>query len=485
MKKQSKSGTSLVPLAKLVINKNVRTPSDAGLAELTASVKANGILQPLLVRAKGTKYELVCGHRRLAAARAAGLTEVPVFARELDDAGALAAQIVENLQREDAHALDEADAYRRLQADAKLDVATIAARVGRSVPYVYDRMRLADLVPEAKKLFREGRITPGHAVVLARLKPERQKLALDPIKGGTFEREHVLFTPDQENRLKPGEEEMQKLRTVRELQGWVDEHVKFDLEARDLPQLFPDTHKTLEAAKDDLELIVPITRDYHVHPDAHDGARTYGPMSWKRADGKEKSKGCKASAVGVFVIGPGRGESLRVCVKKGCPIHWPKSKANSKTDANPRAAAASARALKAEHARRDEYARREAARARFTKAIPAIAEELAGALAKQKAPAKGRLAELLIKGVSDYRSSKFANLMKRGKTADDLVRWCAFMVIVRELNDYDAPSAVPKLLKPFGIDVQKIVDRFPIEKPTKAAAGQAPADESSDEGEEE
>src|SRR5258706_12840082 len=118
MSKPSRNGTSLVPLKDLTVGKNVRTPSDAGIAELAASVKANGILQPLLVRPKGAKYQLVCGHRRLAAARAAGLEQVPVFAREMDDESALAAQIVENLQREDSHALDEADAYRRLMTAA-------------------------------------------------------------------------------------------------------------------------------------------------------------------------------------------------------------------------------------------------------------------------------------------------------------------------------------------------------------------------------
>jgi ParB/RepB/Spo0J family partition protein len=431
----------------------VRTPSSEGLAELAASIKANGILQPLLVRPKAGKYELVCGHRRLAAARQAGLDQVPVFARDMDDVSALAAQIIENVQREDTHALDEADAYRRLLTTAKLDVATIAARVGRSVPYVYDRMRLAALVPEVKQLFRADRITPGHAVVLARLEPKQQKLAIDDTKGGLFESEDLLFAPGDGYRPNRDGISALKLRTVRELQGWIDEHVKFDPAAQDLPQLFPDTHAALAAAKEQAEKIVPITHDYHVHPDARDGQRTFGPMSWKQADGQAKSKTCDRSVTGVFVIGPCRGEALKVCVDKACDVHWGKAKREAK---------ARSRALKADQKRQAEAKRREADRDRFNKAVPEIMKAIAAAIAKAPAKAGGKLGDILVHALSGhYGAKKFAALLKRGKSAEDLIRYCALLIVGETAaNDWRAAEDLPRIAKSLGVDCAKFVSKI-------------------------
>lgn len=490
---QSNNGTSLVSLKDLVVGRNVRTPRTEGIADLVASIKANGILQPLLVRPKGEQYELICGHRRLAAAREAGLEQVPVFARDLSDVDALAAQIVENLQREDSHALDEAESYRRLMTQAKLDVANIAARVGRSVPYVYDRLRLNDLTPEVKQLFRSDRITPGHAVVLARLKPEDQKRAIDARHGGLFEHESLLWNPSDENRPNFDAEEALKTKTVRELQGWVDKHVKFDPGAEDVPNLFPETAQALTVAKEQAEKIVPITHDHSIHPDARDGERVLGPRSWERADGKLGSKTCEHSILGVVVVGPGRSEVMRVCIsKKACKVHFRQQRREAKqrqvAGSN---GSAEAQSAKAEAARKAAYERAEAARARFKKAAPAIAKALAEVMAKQPAKGSGRLADLLVKDVRDWRNTKFASLLKPGKSAEDLVRYLAFMTVVTRLGDYDAAQEFPKVAKSFGIDVVKILDRVaPMEKATtaaksKSAAGASAKDGAGDEGDEE
>jgi ParB family chromosome partitioning protein len=173
-----------VPLARLVESaaNPRRITSKAADAELADSVKKMGILEPLLVRSvvipsRGDlpeRLELIAGHRRLAAARAAGLTEVPVRVLELDDEQALEAAIVENLQRQDVHPLDEAEGFARLIEHHKHAVPDVAARVGKSEAYVYQRLALRRLSPKARKLFVDGLITAAHALQLVKLEPKQQ-----------------------------------------------------------------------------------------------------------------------------------------------------------------------------------------------------------------------------------------------------------------------------------------------------------------------
>jgi len=156
----------------------------AGLDELTASVKQHGVLTPLLVRSvsdgntTSTKYEIIAGARRYRAAKAAGIDSLPVRVLDLDDAQALEFQVIENLQREDVHPLDEALGYQALLKAGKHDIASIAAKVNKSESYVYQRLKLAALIPEAQKAFLEDKITAGHAILIARLQPQEQKQLL-------------------------------------------------------------------------------------------------------------------------------------------------------------------------------------------------------------------------------------------------------------------------------------------------------------------
>lgn len=148
------------------------------MKELTSSIRSKGVLVPLLVRPivdGSVKYEIVAGARRFRAAVKAGLETIPVQIREMEDKAALEIQIIENLQREDVHEIEEADGYRALIDKAKLDVETVAKRIGKSVSYVYQRLKLADLIEPAKKAFLEDRITAGHAILIARLQPAAQK----------------------------------------------------------------------------------------------------------------------------------------------------------------------------------------------------------------------------------------------------------------------------------------------------------------------
>jgi ParB family chromosome partitioning protein len=159
---------------------NPRKHFDPGkLAELAASAKAHGILEPLLVRPHNGKHEIVAGARRYRAAKIAELTMLPVRVMELTDQQVLETQLIENLQREDPHPLEESEGYARL---LKLDGYTaevLAEKVGKTPSYIYKRLQLAHLIKPAKDAFLENRINIGHALFLCRLPESSQKPAFE------------------------------------------------------------------------------------------------------------------------------------------------------------------------------------------------------------------------------------------------------------------------------------------------------------------
>jgi ParB family transcriptional regulator, chromosome partitioning protein len=175
----------LFPLATITPStRNVRQSFDEkGLAELTASIKKMGVLQPILVRPLATKgkqerFEIVAGERRWRAAEAAGLTEIPAHIKVMSDAEALDAQLIENLQREHLHPLDEAAGFLRLKDERQLNVRAIAARLGKDARYVARRLALNHLIPEACADYRAEHLELAHALELCRLAPEIQHEAL-------------------------------------------------------------------------------------------------------------------------------------------------------------------------------------------------------------------------------------------------------------------------------------------------------------------
>lgn len=141
----------------------------ASLEELAASIRRQGILQPLLVRRDGEDFLLIAGERRLRAAALAGLNEVPVVMRaeESEDLGLLA--LVENVQREDLSPLEEADAYREILQRTGRTQEEVAALVGKSRPHVSNLLRLLTLEPAVRALLAEGRLTVGHCKLLLSL----------------------------------------------------------------------------------------------------------------------------------------------------------------------------------------------------------------------------------------------------------------------------------------------------------------------------
>jgi ParB family chromosome partitioning protein len=155
------------------IKPNARQPragfNEQPLAELEASIREHGVLQPVLVRPSPgapSTYELVAGERRWRAASAAGLRTVPAVVKAMDDRSALEAALVENLQREDLNPMERARAYRGLVEDFGLTQDTIARRVGRSQSSVANTIRLLALPGEVQASLEAGRITEGHARAL-------------------------------------------------------------------------------------------------------------------------------------------------------------------------------------------------------------------------------------------------------------------------------------------------------------------------------
>ncbi|WP_297834153.1 ParB/RepB/Spo0J family partition protein [Thermomonas sp.] len=150
-----------------------RTMNDAKLEELTASIKAQGVIQPIVVRervgsdGKGKRtYEIIAGERRWRASQRAGLREVPAVVREVDDRTVVAIALIENIQREDLNPLEEAQALQRLIDEFDLTHAAAAETVGRSRAAVSNLLRLLELPEAVRTLVREGAIEMGHARAL-------------------------------------------------------------------------------------------------------------------------------------------------------------------------------------------------------------------------------------------------------------------------------------------------------------------------------
>ncbi|MFV5212818.1 ParB/RepB/Spo0J family partition protein [Azonexus caeni] len=152
---------------------------DAEMLEMTESVKQHGVLQPLLVRCWPVNYaypgdtmpyyEIVAGERRYRAAKAAGLTLVPVLVRDLDDRAVLELQVIENLQRKDLHPIEEAEGYGLMMDKHGYTADQLAEKIGKSRSYIFGRLKLLALSPDGRRLFQGGLLNPSTALLIARI----------------------------------------------------------------------------------------------------------------------------------------------------------------------------------------------------------------------------------------------------------------------------------------------------------------------------
>jgi len=150
---------------------------DSSLGELAASIRTQGLMQPILVRPVGDRYEIIAGERRWRAAKIAGLAEVPALVRNVPDSSALAMSLVENIQRENLNPLEEAGGVQRLIGEFKLTHQEAAEAIGRSRTATTNLLRLLNLQKAVQALVFEGKLGMGHARALLALDGRQQESA--------------------------------------------------------------------------------------------------------------------------------------------------------------------------------------------------------------------------------------------------------------------------------------------------------------------
>jgi ParB family chromosome partitioning protein len=156
-----------------------RSFAEASLAELAASIKSTGLIQPIVVRRVGQQYELIAGERRLRAAKLAGLISIPALIRDIDTVTQAQMALIENIQREDLNPIDRAQGYRTLIEQLGLTQAELAGRLGEDRSSIANFLRLLDLADSVKTMVRDGRLSLGHAKLIAGISDilEQERLA--------------------------------------------------------------------------------------------------------------------------------------------------------------------------------------------------------------------------------------------------------------------------------------------------------------------
>jgi len=329
---------------------------EKSLEELAASFKTQGVLAPLLVRElEPSKYEVVAGARRLRAARIAELDSIPVRIVKLTDAEAIEAQVVENLQREDIHPLEEALGFKSLLelGEPAYTIANISARAGKSEAYVYGRIKLADLIPPVAEAFLKDQITIGHALLIAKLPASQQQEAFAAAFRGMW----------------TSEGNSQVLIPMRELAVWIESNILLQLASAPFdkqddkllpevgscancpkrtgfnkllfadvrkdsctdPQCFRskiDAHvaKTLESKP----TLVQISSAWNSREGAPLGRNQYVELEVKKAKAKGTAaklppaqKPCDKMAEAIVMDGGKRGQTVKVCADLNCRVHHP------------------------------------------------------------------------------------------------------------------------------------------------------------------
>jgi ParB family transcriptional regulator, chromosome partitioning protein len=330
---------------------------EAGLNELAASIKAQGILAPLVVRPVDHHFEIVAGARRYRAAQRAGLETAPVRIVELTDAQALETSIVENLQRRDVHPLDEAQGFAALirLEEPKYTIEMIGAKCGKNPAYVAARLRLTELAAPVAEAFAKDQIGVGHALLLAKLQPVQQEEAL----AACYKEQYSNGTGEPKRILLP----------VRHLQQWIEHNILLELAAAPFSKrdaaLVPEAGSCVDCPKRTghnvllFEGIAPqhdscsdpkcwaMKVDEHVKQTiaakpklvqistAYGAAKANSPVvprnkyievrTEKPANQKQRDwpeyKTCKFTTEAIVTEGSEKGELRRVCANPDCPVH--------------------------------------------------------------------------------------------------------------------------------------------------------------------
>ena len=212
-----------------------RSFDEEALKELAASIRAVGVIQPIIVQPNGERFTIIAGERRYRASRLADLTEIPAIVRDWDEQRRLEAALIENLQRDDLNPVEEAMGVRRLMDEAGLTQEMAAQRLGKSRPAVANLLRLLTLPESVQKLLQSGQLSAGHARALVTVDPKRQvQLANLTVQQGWSIRqlERICAQPVQETVKKP---RVRRDAQISELEGMARElfgtRVKLDGDA--------------------------------------------------------------------------------------------------------------------------------------------------------------------------------------------------------------------------------------------------------------
>jgi len=233
-KKTDSRADRTVPIEKLRPNPDQprRSFNDAALSELAESIGSKGVIQPLIVRETADDmFEIVAGERRWRAAQQAGLHDLPVLVRELSDAEVLQFAIIENIQRADLNAVDEATGYRQLMDRFDHTQEDIASALGKSRSHIANLLRLLTLPEDVQALVSEGKLTSGHARTLVG-KDNARELAKQIIKGDLSVREAEKLGNKSKGvkarRSKPSEKDADTKNMERELAAHLKMSVRID-----------------------------------------------------------------------------------------------------------------------------------------------------------------------------------------------------------------------------------------------------------------
>lgn len=320
---------------------NTRGKGDnLNLTDLVASIKEKGVLMPILVRPNKKKdgFEVVAGHRRLAASKLAGLKSIPARILDLTDVEAREAQIVENLQREDVHPLDEGKAYRDLIEKSKphYTIEDVAEKVGKSTKYVRSRLQLTNLIEKAAEKFKSGKLPIAHAALIAHLDEKQQAAALKECFS-TYGGEDVVDLDDLRDWIRDLSFEtykkQQPWKDDKELAAAVGECVECpkgaDLFGEKAPEECSDPRcyarkmsafielKKKEFA-DKKEPVTLVSTSY-----MSDSGKASNKGILRTSDYTEVTtkKKCEFEKTGLVVYGSDLGKVMRICTDKKCKVH--------------------------------------------------------------------------------------------------------------------------------------------------------------------
>lgn len=425
-----------------------------GIEELADSIRSVGILEPLVVRPIAAGYEVVAGGRRLEAARQAGLDTVPCTVRQLTDEQALELAIIENNQRGDIHPLEEADAFQRLRdLDPGHTPGSIAAKIGRPVAYVVQRLRLLSLIPEVREAFSNDDITISHAHLLAGLTTEQQGECL----GACFEYALDFGEPfgDDDDENAPPREAPKVAAPVRRLREYIREHVALDLASADVQAEFPQLAQATAAAAAAGATVLMLDDNWGPRPGTK-GVRADAPLP--RDCWQEVHEGDPGAQRGVFVRGRRQGRVIWVRLR---PAQEPRTRQASPAPTKEEKAEAKKR--KAQERERQEAERAAQAR-RQTVEIEAVRQLVAKTAGPENpwvggdtfdAPVLEAAAEALKVPVSVFKQSGSKDRLKLN--APKLAQVMAVLAVgAQTVYQFHDPKAIAEVFDTFGVDYAAI-----------------------------